>query len=196
MSAYTEAARGEFDAAMIDPQNLIDIHRSLNPSRGRRFRETTINRAIVVLTVAAWQAFIEDLADAVLRTIEPPAAAPTRPAWVLVNALTRGAIGRYNTADVFNTRSLLANVGFDPQPSWSWGFGQGRSTPAEVTRRIDEWLRVRHAIAHGGDLPPVGVVSRTAAGAPTLRLVDAEGCRELFVRVAHASAAAAHQQFP
>jgi hypothetical protein len=196
MSAQTEAARTEFDEAMVDAQNLIDIHRSLNQGRGRRFREVTINRAIVVLSVAAWQALIEDLAEAILDTIEPAVADPTRPAWVLVNALTRGAIGRYNTPDVLNTRSLLANVGFDPQPSWSWGFGNGASTPAAVARRIDEWLRVRHSIAHGGDLPQVGVISRTAGGALALRLADAEECRDVFVRAAHASAAAAHAQFP
>lgn len=193
MSVGTEAARGEFDDAMADSQNLIDIHRSLNQGRGRRFREVTINRAIVVLTVAAWQAFIEDLSDAILETIEPPVGDPARPAWVLVNALTRGAIGRYNTPDVFNTRSLLANVGFDPQPSWTWGSGQGASRPATVARRIDEWLRVRHAIAHGAH---VSVISRTSSGNPTLRLADAEECRDLFVRAAHASAAAAHTQFP
>lgn len=196
MSAQTEAARAEFDEATVDSQNLVDIHRALNQGRGRRFREVTINRAIVVLTVAAWQAFVEDLAEAVLDTIEPPVADPTRPAWVLVNALTRGALGRYNTPDVSNTRSLLANVGFDPHPSWVWGFGRGASTPATVSRRIDEWLRVRHAIAHGGDLPNVAVISRTTAGQPTLRLADAEECRDLFTRAAHASAAAAHMQFP
>jgi hypothetical protein len=196
VSAHTEAARDEFDAAMVDSQNLIDIHRSLNPSRGRRFREVTINRAVVVLTVAAWQAFVEDLAVAILRTVEPPAGDPTRSAWVLVNALTRGAAGRYNTPNVFNTRSLLASVGFDPEPSWSWGFGHGRSGPSDVARRIDQWLEVRHSIAHGGELPQVGVLSRTSGGEPTLRLVDAERCRDLFVRAAHASAAAAHTQFP
>lgn len=196
MSLQTQAALDEFDAAMGDPQNLIEIHRSLTQGRGRRFREVTINRAIVVLTVAAWQAFVEDLADAILRTIEPPVADPSRSAWVLVNALTRGAIGRYSTPDVSNTRSLLANVGFDPQSSWSWGAGHGRSSPADVARRIDEWLRVRHRIAHGGDLPQVTVISRTPGGAPTLRLADAEGCRDMFIRVAHTSAAAAHEQFP
>jgi hypothetical protein len=55
---------------------------------------------------------------------------------------------------------------------------------------------VRHSIAHGADLPQVGVISTTAGGTPTLRLVDAEGCRDLFERAAHATAAAAHLQFP
>ncbi len=44
MSAQTETARAEFDVAMADAQNLVDIHRDLNLSRGRRFREMTINQ--------------------------------------------------------------------------------------------------------------------------------------------------------
>lgn len=63
--------------------------------------------------------------------------------------------------------------------------------------RIDEWLKVRHAIAHGhAQLPLVDAlqVVRLAGGAPpvstSLRLVDAEQCLAFFRRGAKLTEAA------
>jgi hypothetical protein len=196
MSVQTEAARAEFDVAMADAQNLVDIHRDLNLSRGRRFREMTINRAIVVLTVSAWQAYVQDLAKAIVDTVRPATGQPGHGLFVLVKAATDSAVARFNTPNVTNTRNVLVNIGFDPRPLWTWGRGQSRSAPADVAIRVDEWLRVRHAIAHGSDLPEVSVLSRTPSGVPTLQLRNAEACMALFTRTTHAMADGAHAQFP
>jgi hypothetical protein len=56
-----EDAFAEFDRAMVNPRNLVEIHKALNKGPGLRVREMSLNRGIVVLTVAAWQAFLEDL---------------------------------------------------------------------------------------------------------------------------------------
>jgi hypothetical protein len=64
-------------------------------------------------------------------------------------------------------------------------------TPADAEQRIDEWLKVRHAIAHGHPtLPQVEALNaiRHSGGNPpadpTLRLVDAEQCVVFFRRLA------------
>jgi hypothetical protein len=60
-----------------------------------------------------------------------------------------------------------------------------------VDARINDWLNVRHAIAHGhGVLPQVPVLQAvrdspaSPPGDPSLRLVDAEACLRLFRRLA------------
>jgi hypothetical protein len=65
-----QLAENEFVQAMGDSRNLIAIHKDLNQGRGRRIREVSINRAVVVLTVAAWQAFCQDLVAEILDSIE------------------------------------------------------------------------------------------------------------------------------
>jgi hypothetical protein len=167
-------------------------------NRGRRWAEPTINRGIVVLTVAAWQAFVEDLAGGILETIQRGVAGqPNLTAqFQLVAAATRNAIHRMNTPNVFNVRALFANVGFDPGASRAWRSGRWTITTATTSSRIDDWLKVRHAIAHGDDLPPVPVLARTDSGTPTLRRINAEACMALFEQVAQRTCAAANQQFP
>jgi len=56
--------------------------------------------------------------------------------------------------------------------------------------RIDEWLKVRHAIAHGhASMPQVAALGgvRQATGAPPvdppIRLADAEQCLRFFRRL-------------
>jgi hypothetical protein len=183
---------------MGDPRNLVEIHQSLNPNRGRRWAEPTINRGIVVLTVAAWQAFIEDLGNGILATIRRNVDGQDGLVgqFQLIEAATRNAVRRLNTPNVFNTLGLFSNVGFDPEPHWSWNTTREILTPAVVATRIDEWLRVRHAIAHGDDLPPVSVLARTKTGRPTLWRKNAESCMAMFSETARRTARAADQQFP
>jgi hypothetical protein len=73
-----EDAEFEFSRAMKDSENLLEAHKELRQGEGRRFREVSLNRAIVVLTVAAWQAFIQDLVIEILTTIEVPPGQPGR----------------------------------------------------------------------------------------------------------------------
>jgi hypothetical protein len=196
MSANTQVAQEEFRVAMRDPQNLVAIHRDLNLGRGRRWREMTLNRAVIVLTVAAWQAYVEDLAHGILETVHPAAGAQGYGLWQLIKASTDSAVGRFNTPNAENTRLVLSNLGFDPQPHWNWGTGSAAVTPVIAAQRINEWLRVRHSIAHGDDLPAVGVISRKTGGAPTLTRANAEACTRFFTRLSDATTRAANNQFP
>jgi hypothetical protein len=177
------------------------IHGKVNPGRGRRREELTLNRAIVVLTVAAWQAYVDDTTRAVLGTIKPPAGHPGMVDWNLIKANATTALGRFNTANSFNSLALFSRVGFDPLSSWTFRIprlGGARKTyvPADAQDEIDQWLGIRHAIAHGSDLPSARVITGTSARGATLRLHDARNCIGSFSAVVGATAAEADIQFP
>jgi hypothetical protein len=62
--------------------------------------------------------------------------------------------------------------------------------PHDVDQRMDEWLKIRHAIAHGHDVLPAVSALRAVRenpgsppAEPSLRLVDAEQCLSFFRQV-------------
>ncbi|KAF2418095.1 hypothetical protein B2K11_09420 [Microbacterium sp. B35-30] len=70
-----------------------------------------------------------------------------------------------------------------------------RWTPAMTEARLDEWLQVRHALAHGHDsLPEVDALLtvrlKKTAGAPWLELKDAEQCVAFLNRLVRLTASA------
>ncbi len=121
----------------------------------------------------------------------------------------KAAIEKFSTPGVDQTRTLLGRAGFDPRPSWTWnqrgGRGRGLSVvePAHVSKVIDQWLRIRHDIAHGHStfhpLPVLTAVrdprsSAKVRQAPNLRLDDAIDCMAFFRSIVRLTAqyAAAH----
>jgi hypothetical protein len=190
-----EDAAAEFDRAMSDPRNLVASHRALNPGVGRRFREMSINRAVIVLTVAAWQSFVEDLAGEIIDELRPPDGDPGLPRYRVMRADTTFAIHHLSTPNAEKTRDLLLRAGFNPWPHWGWD-GRWPMTSFEVRERMNQWLRVRHAIAHGDpELPPESMLPRTPSGTTTLTLDDAEACIRFFTRVVAQTTEAALAEF-
>jgi len=188
-----------FERATSHCDNLIEVHRGYGgPAQGRRDKEVSVNRAVVVIAVASWQAVIQDYT---LACVDLSAPAPTGPLSPLTyNVLAgrvRQEVGAFSTPNAQNVRKLLIGAGFDPRPYWTWtqsaGQGQGMKTwkPGDADDRIDEWLKVRHAIAHGHDvLPHVLALASVRErpkhqplANPTLRLADAEQCLAFFRRL-------------
>mgnify|MGYP001289397958 CR=1 FL=1 len=190
-----QEASNRYRRAIAHTDNLIQVHRRAGTGlRGRRVEEVSINRAVVVITVATWQAAVQDMTTVCLDVSEPPAAAPFLPAYRVVAGRVRTELGAFSTANAPNSRRILQSVGFDPRPHWTWrqsgGRGVGSITlrPSDVERKIDDWLKVRHAIAHGhAHLPAVSVLQSVRdegnTDDPSLRLVDAVQCRNFFARV-------------
>lgn len=191
-------AADNFRRATRHCDNLIAVHRGHGgPSPGRRDEEVSINRAIVVLTVAAWQAVVQDYTRACIDLSAPTEGSPlSLQTYAVMTGRVMSEIGSFSTPNAQNTRKLLIGAGYDPRPEWTWrqrgGRGRGLMTwtPSQVDDRIDEWLRVRHAIAHGHETLPKVVALRAVRerpsnprSHPTLRLVDARQCLAFFQRV-------------
>ena len=193
-----EAAEN-FRRATRHCDNLIKIHREYGgPSQGRRDEEVSINRAVVVLAVAAWQAVIQDYTRTCLDFSTPSPESPlSHTSYSLLAGRVKNEIERFSTPNAENVRRLMQDAGFDPRPYWTWkqsgGQGQGIRTwsPADAHERINEWLLVRHSIAHGHAtlarvtaLQSVRNNQKNPPRDPTLRLVDAEQCLTFFRRLA------------
>lgn len=197
MSAATRQAEREFRTAMRDPNNLIWFHQNSQAGQGRRHRQPTLNRAVVVLTAAAWQAYVQDTTAAILGSLAVPPGHQGHALSSLIRAATRTASGRFNTPNARNTLSLFDNVGFDPSLSWTFAIGAPARayTTQDVRFEIDGWLDVRHSIAHGSPLPATDLVSGRTRNGPNLHRTDAERCIEFFERLVEVTSVAADQQF-
>lgn len=202
-----QGAVENFEGAMKHCVNIIEVHRGYGTGGGgRRYREVSLDRAVVVLAVAAWQAAVQDITLGIVETAAPSAAKARKRARYLAKCgQVFDGVQKLATPNAQNTRRLMMSAGFDPRPLWTWTIAGGRGrqrvtwTPAMVDGRLDEWLQVRHAIAHGHDeLPVVQALESVrldgATSDPTIRLTDAETCVSFLRRLVRltSNGAAAH----
>lgn len=191
-----QQAVDNFDGALKHCHNIVAVHRGHGGSgRGRRFQEASLNRAVVVLAVAAWQAAVQDLTTAILDTARPTGPTALDIArYDIMTGPVRKAISDFATPNAQNTRRLMISAGYDPRSTWTYSSpgGKGKKrvnwTPAMVEVRLDEWLRVRHALAHGHDSLPVvqallAVRRKGVTSDPTMQLEDAEDCVQFLNRL-------------
>lgn len=214
-----QEAKTRFDRAMGYCDDIVEVHRGHGGGqRGLRTLETSLNRAIVVLAVAAWQTVVQDLITAALDHLHPAGGGG-------VGNLLRGqalkAVSDFSTPDAEKSRNLLKLVDFDPYPLWTWTQAGGRGvgmvviTPSDAAAATNDWLRLRHDIAHGHPyLTAVEVLEhvrqaiarwqvshpvashrdalnhfRSLPGfQPSLRLKDATSCMKHFRRLARLTA--------
>ncbi len=171
---------------------LIAIHGKLQTGRGRRHEQDALHRAGVVLTVAAWQAYVEKVLveglDAIGADLRNPAA--PAPAWTIHTFQMRRAellnmVKKFNTPDDVKVRDLFQNsLSFNPWPSWEWRQGPRQWDEREVRRRTNVWVLVRHSIAHGFDLPNDSDWLQDQQRRPRLTLGLMQECRRHFVHLA------------
>ncbi|WP_134765045.1 hypothetical protein [Nocardioides sp. 1609] len=196
-----QQAADQYRLGIGHAHNLVAVHRaSGGPGRGRRSAEVSLNRAIVLMAVASWQAAVEDM------TIAAFAGLRSAPTASQINKVV-SEVELFATPNSAKSRGLMTrNLLVDPASAWTWktwggkGVGSVRVNPCDAMARLDSWLRIRHAVAHGqGDLYerfPVlvdvvdehDVVMRTedprlhtsggarAGRSPSLTLTDARQC--------------------
>ena len=171
-----------FDNAMTHCDNLVKIDQRAGGGRGRtRMVESSVNRAVIVLAIASWQAFVQDTTYFLLHRRMPQ---PT-------HQKVLREIDRSSTPSAENTCKLLRLVDFDPRPYCTWD----RFKPPKVEARLRDWLTVRHAIAHGDEkIPSVAMLEavrenkvRFGPGGPSIRVDDARQCTAFIRKLAWAT---------
>jgi len=128
-----------------DAEQLLRAQVALRRTPGTRAMSMALYRASVVLCVSAWESFVEELLREAVAAIRP--AAPPLGMWPALNATARSAVGRFNTPNTEQVRSLFSDaIGLqDVQAAWEWQ----RSTVADARERLQEMMEYRHQIAHG-----------------------------------------------
>jgi hypothetical protein len=159
-------------------------------------RDLALDRSVVVLTVAAWQAWVETYVNTALATMTEPAASrsddtehlrlfdASRP---LIEPAVR-EVGRFSTPGAGEVRRLLRLLGDDPRTRRSFTRAGGRCASDDVVGRLQGWVKDRHAIAHRHrHLPPVEVHGRTKGGHGSLTHRHAAQCATFFRDLAFAT---------
>lgn len=206
-------AADRYRVGISHAHNVVHAHRaSGGPKRGRRLEEVSLNRAIVLMAVSSWQALVEDL---VLASFQHSAGAANQGR---INKV-QSEVKSFSTPDAQKTRRLFFdNIdGLDVMTAWHWsthggqGLGLITTGPNEAAARLEGWLRLRHAVAHGArDLfegfsqpytPPITTGTPTTftdiqtyvsknyrrSGLPTLSLTDARQCLTFFNNLGNAT---------
>lgn len=95
------------------------------------------------------------------------------------------AVGDLNTPNSQNVWRLFDwSFGFDPRSSWTWASPRRQWNSHQFSTRTDEWLRIRHSIAHGNNLPDNLPWIRNEAGTPRLTLSLLQECQRHFRKLA------------
>jgi hypothetical protein len=129
-----------------DAVDLDDAHSRLKTGGvGRQHRLAALNRAAVVISVSAWESYVEELMRECLQVLRPPA--PPLDPWPALNAYVLGLLARFNTPNAANVTNLIHNcIGSrDVHLSWGWHM----CTSAQAVQRLNDALTHRHEIAHG-----------------------------------------------
>ena len=168
----SDSYRNVLEYLLSDAQDLIGAHESgRTGTQGRQWNLAGVNRAIVVISVSAWEAYVENV------TIEATGA--LRPAddhlgnWPALMAAVKSAAGKFNTPNAQNVIHLVRNsIGLDDvSRSWQW-----QGTPREKAKvRLEKALKFRHQIAHG------------VRPRPTIRHQYASGLPKFFEKLAEST---------
>jgi hypothetical protein len=137
---------------LLDAEELDDAHiqlRTGNP--GRQYGLASLNRAAVVMSVSAWESYVEELVRESVQALRP--AAPPLGAWPALHAYVMGLLGNFNTPNPVNVERLIRNsLGLtDVHLSWSWR----NCTSAQAVQRLTDVMTYRHQIAHGVNPRPI-----------------------------------------
>jgi hypothetical protein len=174
---------------------LIAIHRKLQTGKGRRHEQDALHRAGVVMIVAAWESYIEKLVMEALNAIEQNAcsaassAATTVPPWArhtysLRRAEIAKSVERINTPNDTEVRNLLhGTLEFNPWLHWSWHSRRRQWGEIEVRNYLNQWILIRHSVAHGFPLPNTIKWLKDRQHRPRLTLNLLNQCKRFFEHV-------------
>jgi hypothetical protein len=129
-----------------DAEELDNAHGHLRTGQaGRQYGLASLNRATVVMSISAWESYVEELLRDCLQALRP--AVPPLDPWPALSAYVLGLLGRFHTPNAANVANLIHNSLGLPDIRTSWGWQNCTGLQAE--QRLDQALRYRHEIAHG-----------------------------------------------
>lgn len=189
-------AETQFADLVAYVDQLIAIHGKLQTGKGRRHEQDAIHRSGVVLMVAAWESYVEKVVLEALEAIElnagvPPAAAPgtTVPAWAkhafsLRRAEIAKSVKRFNTPSAVEVRDLmLESLEFNPWTHWTWHAGPRQWDEKVMRAMLNDWVQIRHSVAHGFALPNDIAWLKDSHDRPRLNLSLLRECKWFFERL-------------
>jgi hypothetical protein len=165
-----------FSAAIQDVDTLLSLHDKLGPQRDRPLAALEVlKRSAIILTVTAWEAFVEDairvsfeqriskatcpkdvngtfcaIASGWLNSSPKPLDLPrwTGDGWKeILKERCMEEIKDLNTPNSDNIRRLSKRyLGWDITSSWKWG----AVTPSSACRRLDKLIQRRGELVHCG----------------------------------------------
>lgn len=148
----SNALSDHLEAVLIDAEELVAAHANLcTGERGRQYGLGAINRAIVVMCAAAWEAYVEEIVREAINSLIPPTGSAGT-AWPALNANAKNEIKRFNNPNSQNVRNLLHKTLALPDVTNSW-YWQNCSTRKAVSA-LDDFLKTRHETAHGENPRP------------------------------------------
>lgn len=117
-----------------------------------RNESLTFAHASLAALVAAWEAFVSELA----RNFYAEISDPVNPAFNAIHAIAQrasdAALERFHTPNWENSRNFLVlSTGYDPIAAWTWP--ARRMGVQQVQERMNQILQVRHSFAHGFGIP-------------------------------------------
>ena len=130
----SNAFTNHLEQLLLDAEELDDAHTELRTGNpGRQYGLASLNRAIVVMSVSAWESYVEELmreSVLALRPLGPPFAAP----WPALNVYVTGRLGNFNTPNQYNVEQLIRNcLGLiNVHLMWAWQ----NCTSAQAVQRL------------------------------------------------------------
>jgi hypothetical protein len=169
-------------------EQLIAAHGNIQQGPGRRYEQEAIHRAGVVLVVAAWESYTEKVLTEAFATVVASAAGG--PHWAshilkLKEAEVKKTAGELNTPNAENVQRMLKGaLEFDPISAWSWNAPKRKWNSNAMKERLNAWVKIRHSVAHGGDLPSnVTWIQAPKTQNPRLNLPLLKDCKSFFEHV-------------
>ncbi len=138
---------------LLDADELSKAHKSLSSgAAGRQFGLASLNRAIVVMSISAWESYVEELVREAIQALRPNVVIPGS-AWPALNAHATQLLGRFNTPNPPHVEQLFRNCLGLPNVTSAW-FWQNCSA-TQAAQRLTAAMTHRHEIAHGVNPRPI-----------------------------------------
>lgn len=105
----SNAFSAHLEQLLLDAEELDDAHTELRTGTpGRQFGLASLNRAVVVMSVSAWESYIEELVRESVQALRPPGV--VLGTWPALNAFSMGLLGRFHSTDPGECRTTYQQL--------------------------------------------------------------------------------------